>query len=177
MGTRDKTGRHLRVGDLIQFDQEFMPNLILKASFQKDLGWIGEKLPPSPPTPQRIGELGHRFTIVASNPPKKKCKSCGKDIHRHGRNKTGFCRNCLSGKIREETDKVVFSAIVKFMIENNGVTPTDAQIAERSNFAEDTIRFVLRRLIATGKLSVAVSNKYRRSFIIPGGRWIYEGEL
>ena len=63
----DKYGRKLKTGDLIQFELDFMPGpLVLRVRYERAnrMGWIGEKLPPNNPTPQRIGDLGHRFTIL-----------------------------------------------------------------------------------------------------------------
>lgn len=63
---KDKNGRRVKGGDLIQFDDDFMPGLVLRVRYQRkyNRGWLGEKLPPKDPTPQCIGGLGHRFKIV-----------------------------------------------------------------------------------------------------------------
>lgn len=64
----DKTGRKVKTGDLIQFDE--FPPYPLRVRYQRKRvggarGWLAEKLPPANPTPQCVGGLGHRFTIIS----------------------------------------------------------------------------------------------------------------
>lgn len=63
---KDKYGNKLRSGDLIRFDTDFLPGgqpLRVRYERKGRLGWLAEKLA-GDPTPQRIGQLGHRFVIL-----------------------------------------------------------------------------------------------------------------
>jgi len=62
----DKTGRRVKTGDLILFDDNFMPGLVLRVRYQRkyNRGWMGDKLSPLDPDPQRIGGLGHLFAVI-----------------------------------------------------------------------------------------------------------------
>lgn len=64
---RDKNGIKIKTGDLVQFDEDFLPGVgPLKVRYERKWrwGWIAEKTGWDP-TPQRIGQLGHRFTKIA----------------------------------------------------------------------------------------------------------------
>lgn len=70
---KDKNGKRIRTGDLIQFDEDFLPGIEpLRVRYERkwSYGLIAE-FTTGNPTPQRIEGLGHRFTKIAKQEERK----------------------------------------------------------------------------------------------------------
>lgn len=104
------------------------------------------------------------------------CPKCGNPLmgRRWRIRQQRYCSvECFFADRQDEFDELVLQTIIDHKIEYDGWSPNRERLIEVTGLAQNTIRESLKRLVATGKIQIVGRGKHR-SFIVKGGRWIYE---